>query len=158
MNGFSLKPSVFAVLTVAMLAAEGAYAINCKVRVGTLNFGVYVPLATSHLDVIGRFEVRCQAQPGTFSVSIGPGLSGNQLVRTMSAGGGVPPLLYNLYRDAARTQIWGDGNPPTFVVTGARTSKGRPTFFNYPIYGRIFAKQAPEPGKFSDRLLVTVLF
>ena len=134
-----------------------ALAIQCRISVNPINFGVYQPLTPVHLDVTGQIQVRCQAQPGTFSVIIGPGISGNQLARTLSAGGG-NILFYNLFRDAARSQIWGDGTPPSFVVTGSRTGSGRPTLYNYPVYGRIYADQAPDPGLYNDNLVVTVLF
>ena len=134
-----------------------AHAINCRIGLGPINFGLYMPLTAVPVDVVGQFDVRCQAQPGTFAVIIGAGISGDQLARTLSAGGAAV-LNYNLYRDAARTQIWGDGTPPTFTVTGSRPSPGRPTSYNYPVYGRIFANQAPDTGIYSDNLLVTVLF
>ena len=140
-----------------VLVADIAQAINCRVRVSPVNFGTYTPLTPVHLDVTGQIEVRCQAQPGTFEVQFGPGTSGDQTARTLNAGG-ANILFYNLYRDAGRTQIWGDGIPPTFVVTGARTARGRPTIYNYPVYGRIFANQAPNSGQYSDNIVVTVLF
>lgn len=145
------------VTIVLLLAADFAQAINCRIQVSPVNFGTYTPLTPVHLDVTGRIQVRCQAQPGTFEVQFGPGTSGDQTARTLTAGG-ANILFYNLYRDAGRTQIWGDGIPPTFVVTGARTSRGRPTFYNYPVYGRIFASQAPNSGQYSDSIVVTVLF
>lgn len=140
------------------LALPGtALAINCGVRVNAVDFGLYEPLSPVAVDVIGRVQIICRAQPGTFAVSIGPGVSGDAAARTLVAPG-VGVLYYNLYRDPGRTQIWGDGTPPTFVVTGARTQRGRPTTFNYPIYGRIFATQAPDPGLYTDDLVITVLF
>lgn len=140
-----------------LLLPATAQAINCRVNLGPINFGLYMPLTPTHVDVIGQFDVRCQAQPGTFAITIGPGISGDQLARTLSAGGG-NILNYNLFRDAARTQVWGDGTPPTFMVTGSRASSGRPSTFNYPVYGRIYANQAPNTGTYTDNLLVTVLF
>lgn len=139
------------------LMPDLAHAINCRVTIGAMNFGLYTPLTPTHLDVMGSVTVRCQAQPGSFTITMGPGISGDQTARTMlSAGSAV--LHYNLYRDAARTQIWGDGTPPTFAVSGVRPSQGRPTLYNYPIYGRVFANQAPDPGLYSDNPIVTVLF
>ena len=155
-----VESRVFHRLVIALLLLaipHIASAIQCRLRVNPINFGIYEPLTTVHLDVIGQIQVRCQAQPGTFSIIIGPGISGDQLARRLSAGGG-NVLLYNLFRDAARTQIWGDGTPPTFVVAGSRTTKGRPSVFNYPVYGRIFANQAPDPGLYTDNLVITVLF
>lgn len=144
-------------LLIAIFAPGNAYAISCRVTLFAIDFGTYMPLTTSPVEISGQIDVRCQAQPGSFTVVIGPGISGNQLARTLTAGG--PGILnYNLYRDAARTQVWGDGTPPTFVVSGVRTSRGRPTTYNYPIYGRIFANQAPNPGIYNDSLLVTVLY
>lgn len=157
MNDSVIKAAFLAGLALFLLTPDSAHAINCRISVSPINFGTYTPLTTSHVDVIGQFEVRCQAQPGTFSVTIGPGVSGDQLARTLIAGGGLL-LNYNLYRDAARTQILGDGTPPTFVVTGTRTSGGRPSSFTYPVYGRVFANQAPDPGFYTDNLLATVLF
>lgn len=146
-----------AALIFSLAASSPAFAIQCRISVTPVNFGIYTPLTPLPVDVIGQLTVRCQAQPGTFSVSLGPGQSGSQLARTLTAGG-ASILNYNLYRDPARTQIWGDGTPPTFVVSGVRPNRGRPTFYNYPIYGRIFANQAPEPGIYGDNLLATVLF
>ena len=104
--------------TFLLMLPVAAQAINCRISLGPINFGIYMPLTTVPVDVVGQFDVRCQAQPGTFEVIIGAGISGDQLARTLSAGG-ANILNYNLYRDAARTQIWGDGTPPTFTVTGS---------------------------------------
>jgi spore coat protein U-like protein len=148
----------FAFVSVLVLIWPGvATAIQCKLTVSPINFGVYMPMTPAPVDVVGQITVRCQAQPGTFSVLIGPGLSGDQTNRAMSAGG-AGLLYYNLYRDAARVEVWGDGTPPTFAQSGTRTQRGRPTFVNLPVYGRIFANQAPDTGVYNDNLLVTVLF
>jgi spore coat protein U-like protein len=157
MNGLSLRRSFLAGIAMILLAPQHAFAINCRVTVYAFNFGTYMPMTPSHTDVVGQVTVRCQAQPGSFSVTIGPGISGDQTARTLTSAG--PDILYyNLFRDPARTQIWGDGTPPTFVVSGVRPSQGRPTFYDYPIYGRIFANQAPNPGIYNDTPMVTVLF
>ena len=146
-----------AALMLALLSPGNAHAIQCKVMVTPINFGVYMPMTSTPVDVAGDLTVRCQAQPGTFSVMIGTGISGDQTARAMSAGGAAL-LFYNLYRDPARTEIWGDGTPPSFTVSGVRAGKGRPSFFNLPVYGRIFANQAPDAGVYNDNLVVTVLF
>jgi spore coat protein U-like protein len=145
-------------LTAAALLLPGiANAINCSITLNPLSFGMYTPAGTVPLDAVSNVTVRCVAQPGNYSVTIGPGLSGNQLLRTMFAGPG-EILSYNLFRDAARTQIWGDGTPPTFVVTGSRPRVGQPTINVHPLYGRVFSGQTPNPGNYADNLLVTVLF
>ena len=153
----SLRVSIAGVVFSLLLIPSVASAINCQIRLNPIVFGIYMPLTPVHLDVIGSITIRCMAQPGNYAVTIGPGLGGNQLARTLSAGGG-NILNYNLYRDAARSQIWGDGTPPTFTVTGTRPNRGRPTVTDHSVYGRVFSNQAPNPGTYTDNLLVTVLF
>ena len=150
-------PGTLAILLLAIGYPGIAHAIQCKLTVTPINFGLYMPMTPTPVDVVGDLTVRCQAQAGTFSVMIGTGISGDQTARTMSSGG-ASLLFYNLYRDPARTEIWGDGIPPSFMVSGVRARKGRPTFFNLPVYGRIYANQAPHTGVYNDNLVVTVLF
>ena len=134
-----------------------ASAINCRATITPLIFGTYMPMSTVNLDVAGNISVRCMAQPGSFSVLIGPGMSADQTDRTlMGSAGGI--LHYNLYLNAGRGQIWGDGNGPTFTASGVRSTTGRPTNYDYPVYGRIFSNQDPVPGTYSDNVLVTLLF
>ena len=145
-------------LLFALLCVAGpAQAINCRIWVGSLQFGTYIPLSPTPQDVFGLMIVRCVGQPGTFEITIGAGQSGNQLARAMANGTG-GTLVYNIFRDAARVQIWGDGVPPTFTVTGTRTRRGRPSWYLYPMYGRVFANQAPQPGIYVDDPLLTILF
>lgn len=146
-----------ALLLAGLLTAPASHAIQCRVSVVPINFGIYMPWSPTPVDVVGQINVRCMAQPGSFTVIVGPGISGNQLDRTLAAGG-TNTLNYNLYVDAARTMIWGDGTLPTSTVSGIRSSRGRPTFYNYPVYGRIFAAQPANPGNYTDNLVVTVLF
>lgn len=145
------------ILAAALLLPGVAGAINCQLTVTPLVFGLYTPAQVSPLDAVADISVRCVAQPGSYTVTIGPGQSGDQLARSMIAGPG-EFLSYGLYRDAARTQIWGDGTPPTFTVIGTRLSQGPPTVTVHPLYGRIYANQYPDPGSYTDNLLVTVLF
>jgi spore coat protein U-like protein len=153
----SLRLAIPGIILLLGLLPDAANAINCRVRLQPIGFGTYVPLTPIPVDVIGNIQIRCMAQPGNYAVTIGTGLSGTYLPRVLSAGGG-QILNYNLYRDAARTQVWGNGTPPTFTVIGSRPRRGRPTVTNHSIYGRIFANQAPNPGTYADDLLVTVLF
>jgi len=152
----SVRPAPVLVALVLLLPGV-ANALNCTITLNPLSFGMYTPGGSVHLDAVSDITVRCVAQPGTYAVSIGPGLSGNQLLRALLAGVG-EILNYNLFRDPARTQIWGDGTPPSFVVTGTRASVGQPTINVHPIYGRVFSGQTPNPGNYADNLLVTVLF
>ena len=151
------KTCSFLCLFAVLLLPERAHAVNCKITLSPFNFGIYMPLRPTPSDVTGTLNVRCMAQPGSFVVQIGPGTSGDQLARTLVSGA-ASTLNYNLYQNAARTLILGDGIPPTVTVSGVRSTKGRPSYFSYPLHGRIFANQAPSPGIYNDNILVTILF
>ena len=83
-----------------LLMPESAHAIRCRINVVPLNFGTYMPLQPTPADVTGTFNVRCWSQPGSFSIQIGPGTSGDQLARTMVSAT-ADTLNYNLYQNAA---------------------------------------------------------
>ncbi len=64
-------------------------------------------------------------------------------------------LNYNLYLDAARTSIWGDGTGGTALFTVAIPS-GKAV--NVTIFGRIPAGQDVAAGSYSDSIVVTIQF
>jgi spore coat protein U-like protein len=69
-------------------------------------------------------------------------------------------LNYNLYRDASRGQVWGDGTASTGVVNATM----RFNFFQFSnsashnAYGRIPAGQSANPGSYADNIVVTITF
>ena len=66
-------------------------------------------------------------------------------------------LNYNLYRDAARTTIWGDGSGGTsfFQVSVLPLL---PTSGTVTVYGRIPALQDAHTGSYSDSIVATITF
>jgi spore coat protein U-like protein len=69
---------------------------------------------------------------------------------------GSEPLNYNLYLNAARTTIWGDGTGGTQEFTDHTPPFGRSIVV--PIYGRIPALQDVSVGSFSNTITVTYQF
>lgn len=134
--------------------------MRCNISVrSNLNFGVYMPLTPVDVNSTGRIRVTCRRGYGTFSIQIGPGVSGNQASRALAHTTTSELLYYNVYLDAGHSQIWGDGTPPTFMATGVRSFfDGRRTRIFYTIYGSLFANQAPNPGNYRDSLYINVLF
>ncbi len=152
-SGYGLRLLMAVLLMLPLLSA---HAQTCLVFTGPMNFGTYMPATPTHVDVTGQMFVICFGQPpGPFEVRIGPGASGNQLNRTLTNT--ISLLSYNVFLDAARTTIWGDGTGGTGTFNGIRTSPF--PFIGAPfIYGRIFANQDPSPGFYNDIIDVTVLF
>ena len=76
------------------------------------------------------------------------GSSGTYFDRTLTRAG--ERLAYNVFRDAARTEVWGDGSGGTRTVVGPR---GQDVVV--PLYARIAAGQDVSPGAYADTLTVT---
>jgi spore coat protein U-like protein len=70
----------------------------------------------------------------------------------MGAAGRRDGLRFNLYRDSARQEIWGDGTGNTFVVTGTGTGN----IISFTVYGRIPGGQRIPAELYSDQINVIV--
>ena len=149
---------ISALLMVPLTDAEAAR--TCRMGVSSVAFGNYTPATPSPVDSAGTVRVLCWGRPsrgqGSFYVlRIDGGSSGTPATRSMQAGGG--PLFYNLYKNASRTNIWGDGTAGTTPLI--QNLPGRFFFFrNHPVYGRVSAGQDPTPGVYGDIPMVTIEF
>jgi spore coat protein U-like protein len=113
-----------------------------------VSFGSYDVFSNSNLDSTGTISINCD-QFNSFEMSLSPG-GGTYASRSMASGAN--RLNYNLYTDAARTTVWGDGTGGTAIVTAGGTSASRT------VYGRIPAKQNAFVGNYSDVVIATVEF
>jgi spore coat protein U-like protein len=88
------------------------------------------------------------------SISLSDGSSTTFSPRTMTKGSEV--LNYNLYTNAARTTIWGNGTGGTSVYT--RRNPPNNSNVNVTIYGRIPAQQDVSAGNYSDTVSAVINF
>lgn len=147
------------VLTVALVVAwprpcvDAAQTVAlCTIDSSGLEFGIYDPLDPAPLDGTGGITYTCSTHI-LITIVMTSGTSGS-FDRTMTGGG--DKLAYNLYLDSARTRVWGDGalgtsvyvdlNPPTNAAVGV------------PVYGRIAARQSVAEGRYTDSLMVVLIF
>jgi spore coat protein U-like protein len=154
------------VLTVMVLLASGSLAhaaISCTVSVsGGVAFGVYNPLSALPTDSTGTVDATCTSTNfGTTNVNItssySTGSSGTYSMRTLRSGGNV--LGYNLYFDAAHTQIRGDGTGGSGMGGATmRLRRNQTQSTSSPIHGRIPAGQDVAPGAYSDLIVVTITY
>jgi spore coat protein U-like protein len=121
----------------------------CTLSATSLAFGLYDPLSSSPLDGTGSVSYHCHG--GVRGVAtLSTGSSGRFGQRTMRHG--ADTLVYNVYLDAARTQIWGGlggGGTPAVIQPGNRSID---------CYGRVFPRQDVPPGTYTDTLVVTFFF
>ena len=65
-------------------------------------------------------------------------------------------LHYNLYMDAAGTQVWGDGSEAsgTYMVNAPKIG----TDVSIPVYGRVHGRQSVPAGGYGDDIFVSLDF
>jgi len=121
-----------------------------------VSFGAYDVFVSAPLDSMGAVTVACdQAPPVDVVIAIGPsGTSGGFIPRQMRSASSPDRLNYNLFVNAGRSTVWGDGAPGTSTVFLKNVKKNRPTVTT--IYGRIPAGQDVSVGSYSDSLTVTI--
>jgi spore coat protein U-like protein len=69
---------------------------------------------------------------------------------------GTNTLTYNLYRDSACSQVWGDGTGATLTVAG--TGSGLLTSNTIAVYGSIPISQDKPVGIYTSLVTVTISY
>jgi spore coat protein U-like protein len=136
-------------------AAPGA-AQSCSIStVSGVSFGSYDALNASPLDQTGSISYQCGIlYIGTVTVDLSAGGSGTYFPRKMHKGAAL--LQYNLYRDATRLLVWGNGTGGTSRFGPVVPVLGIPNTLT--IYGRIPAGQTSPVGNYTDTVVATINF
>lgn len=147
-----------AAMALAGVAAQAGNAV-CTVSTSGVAFGFFDPLTGQSAQTNGTIAVTCSGAPGDtaiYTITITAGM-GSFSARKLVAG--VDGLIYNLYKDSACTQVWGDGSGGTSVVSDSVRLVSSSLTTNYAIYGRVTGgQQTARVHSYSDSLLVTVTY
>src|SRR5687768_7982503 len=104
MSGGRLALCVAALL----LVSARADAAQCGVDVTSIVFGSYDVFVTTHTDSTGTIVLNCNGGAKNVEITINQGGGPSFAERRLSKG--TEWLYYNVYLDASRTTIWGNGN------------------------------------------------
>jgi spore coat protein U-like protein len=106
------------------------------------------------LNATGTVNIACTGIRGrnTVTIDLSTGTSNSYVTRTLAAGAAT--LNYNLYYDAAYTQVWGNGTGTS--VQGSASIRRRTPNATLPVYGAVAASQDPAPGSYNDTITVSV--
>ena len=130
--------------------------VACNVTGSTLTFGGSIdPLQTpGPVDASTALNVTC-TKTTPYSVSLSAGANaGNASAfgsRVMKSGNNNLP--YQLYLDAGRTQVWGDGNS-----SGVYAGTGTGSQQQLTVYGRLPSLNGIVPGNYSDTVTLTITY
>jgi spore coat protein U-like protein len=139
---------------VVLSASEAHAAPSCTISATSVNFGSYNVFTGSSTDSTGSVTINCNGSAHNIIVTLSQGASSTFNPRTMLKGG--ETLTYNLYRDAARTTIWGDGTGGTSTYTNANPPNNSDV--NLTVYGRVPAGQDVSAGTYSDTVAAVINF
>lgn len=141
----------------AWLVAGEAGAASCSfTSTDAVRFGTYDVFAMSALDTTGNVTFICTGLGGSDSISIDLSAGGASSAMSRKMLQGLTPLYYNLYTDAARTQVWADGSGATSHYGPVTPPNG--VTQSVTIYGRVPARQNVSVGLYADAIIATILF
>lgn len=121
----------------------------CSVSSTGLNFGDYNVFASFNTDFTGHVSVTCDSLT-SYSLLLG---AGNGTITDRYMVSSTYKLHYNLYLDAGRTIVWGDGTSAGSVSSGSTS-----TTDDHIVYGRIPAKQNVHIGSYQDAIIITLQY
>lgn len=133
---------------------------TCVVSSSAAPFGNYSSLSGSAVDTTANVQVVCSVLVVglnvSYTIASSTGNAGSYTPRQMTFSSYALP--YNLYTDAAYTQIWGNGTSGTNIISDSYVLALLSQTRNYTIYGRIPAGQNVAPGAYNDTIVVTLTF
>lgn len=131
----------------------------CSIDADTLAFGVYRPLESQHVDSLTRIQVTCEGEVGDeviYRIRLNEGNGGSFQPRAMVQGPN--KLQFNVFKNSARSQVWGDGSAGTEVISDTVTLQGEGELVTreHVAFARLFARQSVPIGSYGDVIQITL--
>jgi spore coat protein U-like protein len=156
-----LSLAVMSLISIPAFAGSASASLNvsasvsavCTISTSAVAFGAYDPVVTNaatDLNGTGTVTVACtKGAAATIDLGNGSNLSGGS--RRMASG--TDFLNYSLYKDAARTLVWGTGlaGGTTYAYTSATKAATAIT-----VYGKVPMGQDVTVGAYSDTVTATI--
>ena len=145
----STQPAIAATAT-ANLTVTATVLASCTVSNATLAFGNYDPTG-GNVDQSASLQVACtKGTPATVGLNTGANASGS----TRRMGNGTDFLVYELYKEAGRTNVWGNAGSDLISLAAAASNAAQ----TLTVYGRVSGLQDVSVGSYTDTVVVTVTF
>jgi spore coat protein U-like protein len=145
-------------IVILSLLSPASFAAVCNLSTQPLNFGSYDVFNNQSLDATGQVTISCTGNSKTVytvTVQLNGGMFGNIPNRTMYSGSGNDKVSYNLYIDANRSTVWGDGTGAS-VTQSVSVNGGSSSVLT--IYGRVPGLQDITVGAYTDNVTVLINF
>jgi len=126
---------------------------DCQISsTGNLSFGSVGVINSNH-DATSTIMVQC-TNGTVYNLGLNEGLgAGATVTSRLMTGPSSATIGYTLYRDTARSTLWGN-------TTGSNTvsASGTGSAQSYTVYGRVTSQTTPAVGAYSDTITVTVSY
>ena len=139
-----------AAATIIALLSGSTDAAACTITAQGVSFGNYDVFTASPTDITGSVTYNCDKR--VLQVKLDKGGASTFAGRRMLKS--AEPLSYNLYTNATRTTIWGDGTEGTSFFSTTVSEKNVDIVLT--IYGRIPAGQDVTAGAYANTVIATL--
>lgn len=124
---------------------------KCTIANASINFGTVANIP-GNIDASTNLSVACSPTlPFTIGLGLGTGTGATLAARKMTNGAST--VNYSLFRDVGRTQQWG-----TTIGTNTVAGTGTGNTASVPVYARVPAQGTPNPGTYTDIVVITVTY
>jgi spore coat protein U-like protein len=115
-------------------------------------FGAYDDGSSNSAYSTATFEMNCNAVSGPITFSSGPSSRTGDFQNRRMSGPAGDELRYQLFVNAARTVVWGDGSRDTspIIIPAGGTSRTATA------YAEIFGGQWGSQGEYGDTITVSI--
>ena len=137
-----------------VLPGSRAEAATCSISTTAVAFGTYDVFSVTSADTTGTISFSCNGNARNIVITLSKGASTTFNPRAMA--GPSDTLDYNLYSDAARSTIWGDGTGSTSTYTNASPPNNSTIVVT--IFARAAAGQDVRAGTYTDTVTAIINF
>jgi len=124
---------------------------DCTITATDLAFG-NVGLVTANVDATSTLTITCTS--GTaYTIALNAGTAAASTIANRRMASGANSLGFQLYRDAGRSQIWGETSG-TDTLGGSGTGSAA----SVTVYGRIAPQAAPPAGAYETTITATITY
>jgi spore coat protein U-like protein len=149
----SVAPSSFAGSKTATFQVSLNVQADCAIAANPLDFGS-TGVIDNNLDQTTNVSVTCtKGTPYTVALDAGSTTGSDIGNRLLKGATGSDTVKFNLYRDTAHTQVWGQ-TTGSDVVTGVGNGSAQPIT----VYGRVPAQTVPTADTYTSTVTATVAF
>lgn len=150
LGGLASCPLAIAATNTSSFTVNSTVQATCTITTTNLAFGTYTGTQT---DATSTVTATC-TNTTPYNVGLNAGTASGATVTTRQMTGPSGTLLsYALFRDAARTQNWGNT-----VSTDTVAGTGNGSAQAITVYGRVAAGQFVTPGAYTDTITATITY